>query len=263
MLRGVIALAVITCGCVTALRGGEAFWLCVPAALLTCTLVRSPAAVVSAGGLVVASAAAPSLWMSARPLPSPALAILVPAASVLVLAALRGRLERERDALLDVALTDPLTGLANRRSLIARGEYEVARHSRQDRQFAVMMLDLDGFKLLNDRFGHVAGDELLRDVAVGLTHATRAQDTVARLGGDEFCVLAPETDRAGAEHLAGRIAAAVSESTAGVETLRGSVGSAVFPDDGRTAAVLMHVADQRLLAAKRERPAGSTRRRAA
>jgi diguanylate cyclase (GGDEF)-like protein len=162
-----------------------------------------------------------------------------------------------------VALSDPLTGVANRRLLMARAEYEIARHSRDDRSFAVVMLDLDGFKGLNDRFGHAAGDELLCDVAESLTHAIRAQDTVARLGGDEFCVLAPETDEHGVARLGNRIARAVASATAGVETLRASSGIALFPHDGRSAADLLHVADLRLLDAKRERGAPARRRAAA
>ncbi len=92
------------------------------------------------------------------------------------------------------ALSDPLTGLANRRLLMSMAEYEVARHRRADARFAVVMLDLDGFKLLNDRYGHAAGDQMLRDVGAALTRALRSQDTIARCGGDEFCVIAPETE---------------------------------------------------------------------
>jgi len=139
------------------------------------------------------------------------------------------RLERDRDALRRFALTDALTGIANRRSLLARIEYEIARYSRAQHSFAVLMLDLDGFKRLNDRFGHAAGDDLLRDVADAIKGSLRGQDTLARLGGDEFCVLAPETDRAGTGQLAARIARAVGEVTAGVATLRASSGVAPFP----------------------------------
>ena len=77
-----------------------------------------------------------------------------PAASVAILLVVRGRLEGQRDALLFEALSDPLTGVANRRSLLERIDYEIARHARSRRSFALLMLDLDGFKLLNDRFGH-------------------------------------------------------------------------------------------------------------
>jgi diguanylate cyclase (GGDEF)-like protein len=196
-------------------------------------------------------------------LPSPLLAVLVPAASVAVQISLRERHEREREELRDVALTDPLTGIANRRLLLARAEYEIARHARGAHSFALVMLDLDGFKLLNDRFGHAAGDELLCDVAGALLHAIRAQDTVARIGGDEFCVLAPETDGPQTLPLAKRITEAVADATAGLETLRASVGVAVFPDDGVSASDLLHAADERLLAAKRDQNAGRARRRAA
>jgi diguanylate cyclase (GGDEF)-like protein len=183
-------------------------------------------------------------------------------------AALRQRLavlERERDVLRRDALSDPVTGVANRRSLSARADYEIARHHRAGQSFALVMLDLDGFKQLNDRFGHAAGDDLLRDVAGALRRAMRAQDTVARFGGDEFCVLAPETDERGTERLAAKVTQAVREVTVGMEAVAGSVGVALFPVDGTTPAALMHAADERLLDAKRRRPAGVGRapRRAA
>ena len=183
-------------------------------------------------------------------------------------AALRQRLavlERERDALRRDALSDPVTGVANRRSLLARAEYEIARHQRAGQSFALVMLDLDGFKQLNDRFGHAAGDDLLRDVAGGLRRAMRAQDTVARFGGDEFCVLAPETDERGTTRLAAKVTGAVRDVSVGMESVAGSVGVALFPADGTTAAQLMHAADERLLEAKRRRPegAGRAQRRAA
>jgi diguanylate cyclase (GGDEF)-like protein len=190
-----------------------------------------------------------------------ALAILVPAASVAILIATRERLRRERDSLRATALRDALTGVANRRSLLERVDYEIARHTRTGRSFCVLMLDLDGFKQLNDRFGHAAGDDLLRDVAGALTRAMRDQDTVARLGGDEFCVLAPETDAL--DRLVGRAMAAVGRVTAGVEVLGASAGAAVFPDDGATIEALLEVADQRLLELKRTRQRERPPRRAA
>src|SRR5439155_1645833 len=140
--------------------------------------------------------------------------------------------ERERRALRATAMRDPLTGVANRRAFGERLRYEVARHTRQQHNFAVIALDLDGFKAVNDRFGHHAGDELLREVAAAIGSTLREQDTVARVGGDEFNVLAPETDRAGGERLADRVTAAVSSVTTGISTLSASVGLAVFPEDG-------------------------------
>ena len=184
---------------------------------------------------------------------------LCAALTVACAAVLRQRqvqLERERDALRRDSLSDPLTRVANRRSLLARADYEIARHRRGRQTFALVMLDLDGFKQLNDRFGHAAGDDLLRDVAGALRRAMRAQDTVARFGGDEFCVLAPETDERGTERLAAKVTQAVREVTVGMEAVAGSVGVALFPADGATAAELMRAADERLLDAKRRRPGG-------
>jgi diguanylate cyclase (GGDEF)-like protein len=258
----VAVVAVATTAVVILARGGEAFWLCVPAVLLACASTQTRLGAGLSTAVVVASASVPAAGWNGG-LPSPVLALLVPSASVAVLVAVRERLLHEREALRNVALSDPLTGIANRRLLLARAEYEIARHQRAERSFALVMLDLDGFKLLNDRFGHAAGDDLLRDVALALMRSMRAQDTVARIGGDEFCVLAPETDELGTKRLAARIAHAMRDSTAGVESIRGSVGIAVFPNDGVTAAELMQTADQRLLGAKRERQNRRYRGRAA
>ena len=260
----VVAIALITVAAVFVGGGGNAFWVCLPAVLLACAATRTRTGGALATVTVLVAAVTPSVaWMRLHALPSPVLALLVPLSSAAILMAVRERLGRERDAMRDFALSDPLTGIANRRSLVWRAEYEIARHTRTKRSFAVVMLDLDGFKLLNDRFGHPAGDDLLRTVAVALERSMRAQDTVARIGGDEFCVLAPETAARGKHGLAARILQAVGDVTAGVATVQASVGIAIFPDDGTTAAALLQAADQRLLGAKRGRPRARGRRRAA
>ena len=247
----IVAIAVGTAAIVFGFASANAYWLSVPAALLAAALAATaPGAVFGAGG-VVAAALAALVWGHVSPLPPAAPALIAPAASVAVLLSLRLRLERDRDELRGVALTDPLTGVANRRLLLAHADYEIARHVREGHSFALVMLDLDGFKRLNDRFGHAAGDEILCDVGAALSDALRRQDTVARLGGDEFCVLAPETDRSHVGTLAARIKHAVASATAGVERLGVSVGIAVFPDDGETVAELMEAADQRVLESKR------------
>jgi diguanylate cyclase (GGDEF)-like protein len=231
------------------------------AAVAACrTRIGAAASAVAVLGLSIVSAAALT-GLQARP-SVPLLAIVV-AGSGAVLVAMRERLERERELLRDFALSDPVTGIANRRSLLLRADYEISRHERAQRSFALVMLDLDGFKQLNDRFGHAAGDDLLRDVAAALSHAMRAQDTVARFGGDEFCILAPETDEQGTAGLATKVSEAVREVSVGMDAVGGSVGVAVFPADGTTLAVLMHAADERLLEAKRRRHRGRPQRRAA
>ena len=241
--------------------GGDAFWICVPAALLVSAWSRTVRGVAIGSAAAVAAAAIPVVAIDAAQGPSAPLAALIPAASVAILLVVRDRVERERNALRTSALTDPLTGLANRRSLLSRIDYEIARHTRSRGTFALILLDLDGFKLLNDRFGHPTGDDLLRDVAAALKRAVRDQDTVARIGGDEFCVLAPETDEPGTERLVSRIATAVGRVTAGVDALGVSAGAAAFPDDGTSLESILAAADDRLLEAKRRLP--RQRRRAA
>jgi diguanylate cyclase (GGDEF)-like protein len=245
------ALAVAACG------GGDAFWLSVPLALLVAGPAESRRQASFGAAAVVLAASLPAL-LNPRlgPLPSAPLVLAVVGGSVAVLAAVRARLASERSAMRRWALTDPLTGVANRRGLGERIEYEVSRHARQKHRFAVVMIDLDGFKGVNDRFGHPAGDELLRDVAASLLEAVRDQDTVARLGGDEFCVLAPETDHAGGEHLADRVREAVRRVTTGLDNLSASVGVGVYPDDGATAPAVLDAADAAQIAAKRLRASG-------
>jgi diguanylate cyclase (GGDEF)-like protein len=264
-----VAIAAATAAAVGLTGGSDAVWAAVPAALLAAGAARGRLVASLSGTLVIAAAIVAEEAATQRGAAEPALSllVLVPAASVAILLAVRERLERERDALRASALSDPLTGVANRRALLARIEYEIARHGRSRRSFAVLMLDLDGFKLLNDRFGHPAGDDLLRDVAGALARVIRDQDTVARVGGDEFCVLAPETDQAGAKRLVGRVEAAVARVVAGVDALGAGIGAALYPHDGTTPAGLLETADQRLLDAKRRsaglRPAHPRRRRVA
>jgi diguanylate cyclase (GGDEF)-like protein len=231
----------------SALAAPGGFWACVPAALLLAAPLRGTLAEAGATVVAVGAAALPQAAGS----PSPLLGLAVASASVAVLHGVRTRLEGEREAMRRSALHDPLTGLCNRRGLDERIAYEVARHSRERRRFAVIAIDLDGFKGVNDRFGHGAGDEVLRDVAGALAGAVREQDTVARLGGDEFCVLAPETDRGGAANLGMKLDRAIRRVTAGLEALSGSVGVAVFPDDGRDALSVLEAADDAQVDAKR------------
>jgi diguanylate cyclase (GGDEF)-like protein len=259
----VLLIAAVTAGAAVLVGGGSGFWLCVPATLLVAA--RSPNRAQTAGGtaLVVAAAALPDLVLSNHPLPNPGLVLFVLVLSLAVLVVVRERLEREAHELRQSALSDPLTGIANRRSLLARIEYEITRHARGRRGFALVMIDLDGFKRLNDRFGHQAGDDLLRDVAGALRQTIRAQDTVARIGGDEFCVLAPETEGAGIPRLETRVLRAVAGVTAGVDRLQASVGTATFPADGQTPESLLRAADERMLGVKRARGQARAVRRAA
>jgi diguanylate cyclase (GGDEF)-like protein len=263
LLARVPLLALVAALAVAAAGGGDAFWLCVPLALLAAAPAPTLRAGAVAAAFVVLAACAPAFFgPELGPGPNPLLAALVVGASVAVLASVRVRLEGERSAMRRWALTDPLTSAFNRRGLSERIDYEVVRHARQRHRFAVVMIDLNGFKRVNDRFGHPAGDELLRDVTAALREAVRDQDTVARLGGDEFCVLAPETDRAGGEHLADRVREAVRRVTTGLDALSASVGVAVYPDDGTTPHAVLDAADAAQIAAKRASTGGRARRAA-
>ena len=149
---------------------------------------------------------------------------------------------------------DPLTGLPNRQLLLDRLEQAIAQAIRQQKQLAVLFIDLDGFKPVNDRLGHELGDRLLRSVAGRLADCLRTSDTLARLGGDEFIlVMSTPADRPGAEAVAQKIVTNLSApfTLDGREIRIGaSVGIALFPEHGETAADLIRNADRAMYEVK-------------
>lgn len=151
---------------------------------------------------------------------------------------------------------DPLTGLPNRLLLFAL-EHSLDLARRERKSLALLMLDLDRFKDVNDSFGHLAGDELLRQVALRLTDRLRAIDTVTRLGGDEFTVLLEDLPHPqDAAHVAAEIIEALGEPwrlSDCVEVRIGvSIGISLFPDHGQTSEELLQHADAALYRAKGE-----------
>ncbi len=154
-----------------------------------------------------------------------------------------------------LALQDPLTGLANRRLLVDRMSMAVAQARRNKSHMAVVYMDLDGFKQVNDTLGHGAGDSLLKTVARRLTGTVREEDTVARLGGDEFVMSLPHIHgREDAARMAAKIIEAVSqplEIEGRMVRVTTSAGIGIFPENGRDADTLMKAADAALYEAKR------------
>jgi diguanylate cyclase (GGDEF)-like protein len=162
---------------------------------------------------------------------------------------------RSRDAAIRLSTVDALTGLGNRAYLFAALEREIERSARSRRGFCLLMLDLDGLKPINDRYGHFEGDRVLRGVGEVIRHRIRRIDTAARYGGDEFVVLLPETEPDGAYVLAEKIRSGVVELDikSGSQRIRTSlsIGVVAYPADGRTVDDLMIAADQAMYASKR------------
>jgi len=161
--------------------------------------------------------------------------------------------ERQRSMLAEISRADPLTGCLNRRGFEERATAEIDAAARRARQGAVLLLDLDHFKAVNDRRGHAAGDELLCWSVEKLKGVVRPGDAVGRLGGDEFAVLFPEIDPAEALRMAARLVACLGERAPA------SVGVATFPSDGSTLEELTRQADARLYASREGRyvPSGA------
>lgn len=153
-----------------------------------------------------------------------------------------------------MAQQDPLTGLPNRALFGDRLKNQIASARRHQGRFALIFLDLDNFKGINDTYGHGVGDVILMEVAQRLRTAVRTSDTVGRLGGDEFVVLMPElSDPADAMRLAEKIRISVREPIVFEEKemhISCSLGVAVYPDDGRDEAALVRSADQAMYRAK-------------
>ncbi|MEO8122818.1 MAG: sensor domain-containing diguanylate cyclase, partial [Burkholderiales bacterium] len=143
--------------------------------------------------------------------------------------------------------TDPLTGLPNRRLLADRIEHALAMAQRDGTPFAVLFLDLDRFKHINDSLGHQFGDRVLTEVSERIKSCLRQVDTVARLGGDEFVMVMHQADAAGAEATARRVIEAMSRPfvQGGLSfTVTCSIGIALYPNDGETLDELLRHADK-------------------
>src|SRR5436305_2732505 len=150
------------------------------------------------------------------------------------------------------AFTDHLTGLANRRRFERQLEREVSRTLRYERPFCLLYLDIDNFKKVNDTYGHEAGDETIRRLALTLQAGTRGIDLAARIGGEEFAVILPETDFEGGLDVAERLRLAIKEvEIPAVGQITASFGVAEFPLCAGTGREIMSVADAALYEAKR------------
>lgn len=165
-------------------------------------------------------------------------------------------IERSRayDEAQRLSLTDGLTSLWNRRQFELRAAQELERAARFGERFAIVLVDLDGFKAVNDTHGHLVGDAVLVEAAKRLVAHTREVDTVARYGGEEFVLLLPQTDGAGALRVAEKVRAELADAPvatdAGPIGISLSAGVASHPDHGDGIETLLRAADQALYAAK-------------
>jgi two-component system, cell cycle response regulator len=151
----------------------------------------------------------------------------------------------------ELAATDGLTGIANRYTFQNALERELERAGRSGEDVGLAMLDIDHFKRLNDAYGHQAGDEVLRRVAVALSAESRTYDTIARYGGEEFALILPATDRAETRAIVDRLRRDIAESES-QPSVTISAGMATFPTDASTVDELIAAADEALYESKRE-----------
>lgn len=242
-----------------ALGGASLGFLCIPI-LIWAALRFGPRVTATAIALVSAVAVAETLGALerlSRDEQNAQLLLLqtfmaVTAVTILVLAAVTAERRRGEARLRELAITDPLTGLANYRQLLATVEAEIKRSQRTERPFAVVFFDLDGLKRINDDRGHLAGNRALCRLAEAIRASCRAIDTPARFGGDEFAMILPESDEAEARGVAQRTRqwlAADPEQP----TLTTSVGVAMYPRDGDTIERLLGTADRALYGMKKAR----------
>jgi two-component system, cell cycle response regulator len=151
-----------------------------------------------------------------------------------------------------MAVSDPLTGLANYRRLLDVLENETERTDRSGRPFAVLLLDLDGLKLINDSYGHLVGSRAICRVADILRIHCRAIDTAARYGGDEFALVLPESQEEEARRVTDRIREVMANDDE-PPRISASIGMAVYRGDGERIEKLLSEADQQLYAEKAKR----------
>lgn len=164
------------------------------------------------------------------------------------LIALRRGLQRERE----LARTDELTGIENRRAFYELADREIKRVARYGKAFTVVCLDIDDFKLVNDRYGHEAGDAVLRLAADTVRKTIRASDAVARLGGDEFAILLHETTAAASETVIRKLQMAIGDIVrVNGRAMTVSLGAVTCLEAPETVDALLRLADGLLYTAKR------------
>lgn len=211
----------------------------------------------AAAGLLVGSILALALWQWHRVLGDAPWSWLAPA---VLLGAFGAALGSHVAGLRERASTDPGTGLANRRHLKERLAREWERSRRYDRPLSLIFIDVDDFKRVNDRFGHLEGDRLLREVGEALVRSVRRADLVARWGGEEFALLLPETDGEHAQLAARRIVEQVRKVVAGDGSpISISVGVASYPGPATSLEEFLAEADAAMYAhkASKRRPVGN------
>ncbi|HTO88128.1 MAG TPA: GGDEF domain-containing protein [Thermoanaerobaculia bacterium] len=166
----------------------------------------------------------------------------------LLLSALRQALDRETA----LARSDPLTRLANRRAFFERADLEIQRAARYGRPFTVAYLDIDDFKRVNDRYGHLAGDRVLLLVADTIREVLRSSDGLARLGGDEFVLLLPESSIADAQAVLGKVHAQLEDALhRGGWDITISIGALTFQKVPDTVEQMLKMADALMYSVKR------------
>jgi diguanylate cyclase (GGDEF)-like protein len=183
---------------------------------------------------------------------APARAVLASyAAMFYLLGVVSAFLRQQVQEISRLALTDGLTGLGNRRALKQALDRDLARGGRLGQKVSVLVVELDGFKIINDLLGHLRGDEVLREVGVMLRQSCRATDALTRYGGDEFVIVLPQAGAGEAMTIAERIRTAIHSLVfeEGV-TISSSIGLATYPDDALTVGELLDTADRAMYLVK-------------
>jgi diguanylate cyclase (GGDEF)-like protein len=256
-LQGVLAL--IFSGAIVYLTGGfeSPFTFTFPLIVGAGALLVAPRIALILAILATAAYLGAGLAVNQAPTTVPLVQMLVNLTGLYLLAYIGVTIGREqrraRDAAIRMSTVDALTGLYNRTFFFSALEREIARGDRSGRAFCLIMLDLDDLKSVNDRFGHLAGDQVLRSVSDTIRGGVRKIDVAARYGGDEFVALLPETDPTGGWVLAEKIRLTVAEQgMPGIDPAPTvSVGVVSYPADGRSADALLVSADRAMYASKR------------
>lgn len=250
---------IVFCGFMPDLRGYPLELVCVPALIWVALRVGRRAAVAAIIMLTVLALYGTLINYGPFVRSTPTASLVVAqvflslmAVMTLALAALASEYAVAEAQLRELVVTDPLTGLPNYRRLVEVLGAEIQRSDRQEQSFAVVFIDMDGLKEINDELGHLAGSRAVCRLAETLKSVCRTTDTAARYGGDEFVAVLPDTDDEGAQVVINRLGERLAEDP-DPPRLSVSAGVAVYPRDGGTPTTLLSAADRALYAAKADK----------